>query len=200
MSVMPDLAGVVLAGGQSTRMGTNKAFLEVGGVPMIRRVLQALALCCAEVVIVTKEPEAYRRLRIRVVADDSPAQTPLVGLSTGLRAIATPWAFVAACDLPYLSPEAIVLLARLARGFDAAVPRIHGLWHPLHAVYAASALPLLEARLAAGERRVIRALEALRVRTVAAFELETADPTLRTLCNVNTAREHRALAGEGPPR
>ncbi|MGQ0570594.1 MAG: molybdenum cofactor guanylyltransferase [Armatimonadota bacterium] len=183
---MSDLTGIVLAGGQSRRMGTNKAFVNVDGVPMIERVLRALDAGCAEILIVAKDPAGYAHLGPRVIADESSEQTPLVGVCSGLRVATTPWAFVAACDLPYLSPEAVRLLARLALGYDAAVPRIRALWHPLHAVYARAALPLIDARRAAGERRMTVALDALRVRPITADELAEADPTLRTLRNVNS--------------
>ena len=200
MTTLPDLTGIVLAGGQSRRMGTNKAFVEIDGVTMIQRVLRALAACCAEVLVVTKDPEAYGHMAVRVVADEQPVQTPLVGVCSGLRATATPWAFVAACDLPFLSPEAVRLIAGLAAGFEAAVPRVDGLWHPLHAVYAAEALPALEARLASGVKRMSAALEAIRVRPVSAGELARADPALRTLHNINTAEEHCRASSSGGPR
>ncbi len=189
MTTVPDLTGIVLAGGQSRRMGMNKAFVEVDGVPMIQRVLNALTACCAQVLVVTKEPEAYRHLGVRAVADEQPVQTPLAGVCSGLRATATPWAFLAACDLPFLSSEAVRLLAELADGFEAAAPRVEGRWHPLHAVYSSAALPALERQLASGERRMITALEGLHVRAVSVDELARADPTLRTLDNINTATE-----------
>jgi molybdopterin-guanine dinucleotide biosynthesis protein A len=200
MSAMAGLTGVILAGGASSRMGADKAFVEVEGVPMIQRVLRVFCACCSEVLIVAKEPSAYGHLGVRVIPDRSAIQAPLVGVCSGLGAASTPWAFVAACDMPYLSPDAVRLLAGLAEGFDAAVPRVEGRWHPLHAVYATSTLPLFEAHLAAGERRIWAALEVLRVRQVTAAELEAVDPGLRTLHNVNTAQEYRRLGGSRPDR
>jgi molybdopterin-guanine dinucleotide biosynthesis protein A len=96
---------------------------------------------------------------------------------------------VAACDLPFLSPEAVRLLVGCALGHDAAVPRVATRWHPLHAAYATAALPALERQLAAGVRRVVTALDALSVRMVSAEELRRVDSHLRTLLNVNTAAE-----------
>lgn len=188
MTAASDLTGVILAGGESRRMGTDKAFFEVDGVPMITRVVETLRQTCLEVVVVAKAACAYSGLGARVVIDAEPFQAPLVGVCSGLRAVLTPWAFVAACDLPYLAPEAVRLLARLARGHDAAVPLVGGLWHPLHAIYSAGSVSVLEARLAQGTRRMVSALEALRVRPVGEEELARADPSLRTLCNVNTPR------------
>ncbi|MDR7520375.1 MAG: molybdenum cofactor guanylyltransferase [Armatimonadota bacterium] len=194
MNVLSDLTGVVLAGGQSRRLGTDKAFIEVEGVPMIGRVLGALWACCADVVIVAKDPARYQGLDARLIPDAWPAQAPLVGVCSGLRAMETPWGFVAACDLPFLSPDAVRLLARLAVGSDAAVPRVDGRWHPLHAVYRAAVAPLLEAHMEQGTRSMIDALKALRVRPVTEEELRAVDATLRTLHNVNAPQDLPTIA------
>lgn len=191
MTAPADLTGIVLAGGRSRRMGTDKAFLEVGGVPIVGRVLDALAACCGRVLIVAKDPEAYAGLGAPVVVDPVPAQAPLVGLCAGLRAAPTAWVFAAACDLPFLAPAAVRALAVRAVGWDAVVPRVGGRWHPLHAVYATRAADVLERQAAVGRWSVWRALAALRVREVGADELTGADPTLRTLYNVNTPAAYR---------
>lgn len=198
MSVIVGITGIVLAGGMSRRMGTDKAFVEIEGVPMIQRVLRALAECCFEVLIATKDLSAYEHLGVRGIPDRLALQAPLVGVCSGLRAASTGWAFVVACDMPHLSPDAVRLLARLAEGHDAAVPWVDGRWHPLHAVYATSTLPLFESHLAAGELRMWAALESLRVRRVTAAEIATADPDLRTLHNANTAQERRSPGGQHP--
>jgi molybdopterin-guanine dinucleotide biosynthesis protein A len=174
-------------------MGQNKAFLEAGGVPMIRRVLDALASACGRVLIVTKTPEVYEHLGVAIVIDQDPRQAALVGLCAGLRAVATPHAFAASCDLPFLSPDAVAWLASQAPGFDAVVPNVEGRWHPLHAVYAAQAAAVLETQRAAGDWRLTTAIERLRVRAATAPELEAVDPGLRTLRNINTPAEYRAL-------
>jgi molybdopterin-guanine dinucleotide biosynthesis protein A len=194
--ILADLTGIVLAGGDSRRMGTNKAFLEVGGTPMVRRVLDALAVCCAEVILVAKDPAAYAGLGVRVVADYEPVQAPLAGTITGLRALATPYAFVAACDLPFLSPDVVTWMASLAPGHDAVVPRVDGRWHPLHAVYAVQAGPALERAWASGIRRMRDAFERLRIREITAAELAPLDPSLRSLQNINTPAEYLRVLDE----
>ncbi len=181
-------------------MATDKAFVDVGGTSMIQRVLAALDECCSELLIVAKDPPAFAHLPARVIPDRFPLRAPLVGVCSGLREASNPWAFVAACDMPYISPNAVRLLADLAAGFDAAVPWTGGRWHPLHAVYATRTLPVFEARLADGEMRLWAALAALRVRRVTAGELEAADPGLGTLHNVNTAQQWRNLGGVRPER
>jgi molybdopterin-guanine dinucleotide biosynthesis protein A len=196
MKPHPDLMGIVLAGGASRRMGTDKALLDLRGVPMIRRVLDALAVCCVDLLVVAKEPSAYASLGVRVVLDEAEAQAPLVGVCAGLRATTVPWAFVAACDLPFVSPAAVSLLAQAARGWDAAVPRVGGRWHSLHAVYATGAAGALEVQLAAGIRSMVAALDALRVKAIDAAALRAADPSLRTLRHVNTRSAYRRVVAE----
>lgn len=194
--VVHDLTGIVLAGGGSRRMGADKAWLRVGGVPMIRHVLDALLLCCAEVCVVAKEPSAYRSLGVRVVVDGHTEQAPLVGVIAGLRAARTLYGFVAACDLPLLSPDVVVWMASLAPGHDAVVPRVDGRWHPLHAVYTVRAREALAAEWASGVRPMYEALRRLRVREVSAGDLAAFDPRLRTLRNINTEDDYQSLVRE----
>jgi molybdopterin-guanine dinucleotide biosynthesis protein A len=194
-----EMTGIVLAGGQSRRMGRDKALLEVGGVPMIRRVVETLRSVCVDVLIVTKTPETYADLDVRVVADAYPQQAPLAGLCTGLGLAATPWVFAAACDLPMLSAAAVRRLAALAPGYDAVVPRLRGRWHPLHAVYATAVRAEFERRLRAGTLALVDALRGLRVCAVGARLLEEVDPGLCTLRNINTEADYRAVLAQ-PPR
>jgi molybdopterin-guanine dinucleotide biosynthesis protein A len=196
----PSLTGVILDGGGSRRMGRDKAFLEVGGVPLVRHVIEALRPVCGDVLVVTKTPSRYASLGVRVVADADPRRAALVGICTGLRVVTTPLAFVAACDLPHLSGHVVAWMASLAQGYDAVVPWAGGRWHPLHSVYAASALPSLERRLASGAFRLSEALRELRVRPVQEAELAVLSPGLETLRNVNTPDDYRALRAHSAGR
>lgn len=196
VAIRTGLTGIILAGGASHRMGTDKAFLDVGGVPMIQRVVDALRSVCAEVLVVAKLPDAYRHLAVRVVPDDDARQAPLVGICAGLRAVTVPYAFVAACDLPFLSAAAVSLLAGLAAGYDAVVPQVDETLHALHAVYATAARGALEAGLESGDLRLADMLSALRVRAVSAAELAQADPHLATLRNVNTPEDYEGAIRE----
>jgi molybdopterin-guanine dinucleotide biosynthesis protein A len=193
----PSVTGVVLAGGDSHRMGRDKALLEVDGAPLVRHVIEALRPVCVDVLVVTKAPLRYASLGVRIVADADPRRAALVGICTGLRAVLTPLAFVAACDLPHLATDAVAWMASLAPGYDAVVPWAAGRWHPLHSVYATSALPVLERRLAAGVFRLSEALAELRVRRIEEAELAVLSPGLETLHNVNTPDDYRALVAHG---
>jgi molybdopterin-guanine dinucleotide biosynthesis protein A len=196
-TVLLEVTGVVLAGGSSRRMGQDKAFLDLEGRPMIGWVLDALRPACREVLIVAKTPDLYRGFDARVVEDEAPEQAALIGLCTGLRAAATAHVFAAACDLPFLSTAVVSWMCGLTSGVDAVVPRVDGQWHPLHAVYARSALPVLETRSRTGAWALAGALAGLRVRTVEASELDTVDPGHRSIRNINTMAEYEMLIAHG---
>ncbi|MDR7542969.1 MAG: molybdenum cofactor guanylyltransferase [Armatimonadota bacterium] len=196
----PAVTGVVLAGGDSHRMGRDKAFLEFAGLPLVRHVIEALRPACVDLMVVTKTPLRYASLGVRVVTDADPRRAALVGLCTGLRAVATPLAFVAACDLPHLSAGVVTWMTSLARGYDAVVPWAGGRWHPLHAVYATSALAALERRLAAGGLRMSEVLGELRVRRIEEAELAVLSPGLETLRNINTPEDYSSLKAHGAGR
>jgi molybdopterin-guanine dinucleotide biosynthesis protein A len=195
----PDVTGIVLAGGRSRRMGRDKAFLDVGGRPMIQRVVDALRAVCGEVLVVTKTPAAYRGLEARLVEDQDHKHAALIGLGSGLRAAVTPRAFVAACDLPFLSSAVVAWMCGLASDVDAVVPCVDGRWHPLHAVYARALLPVFEARLRSGALALTEVFQDLRVRAVTAGDISVLDPDLDTIRNVNTEAEYRAAVARLAP-
>ncbi len=185
------MTGIVLAGGQSRRMGRDKAWIEWDGQPLVARAAAALrAAGCTEVLVVGGDAVRIAALGLTPVADAAPGEGPLQALAAGLAAAAAPVALVVACDMPGLRPEALSALGRLADGYDAAVPHVPpGGWEPLHAAYAKTCLPAIEARLAAGERKMTCFYGDVRVRAVTAEELAAVDPGLGSLRNVNTPEE-----------
>jgi molybdopterin-guanine dinucleotide biosynthesis protein A len=185
------VTGIILAGGRSSRMGADKAWLDWKGRPLIACVAEALrAAGCAEVLAVGGDDVRVAACGMVPVADSRPGEGPLPALRDGLAAARSPLALAVACDMPHLRPAALGLLARLAAGCDAAVPWIPpGGWEPLHAAYATSCLPALEARLARGERKMTCFYEDVRVRAVTREDLLAVDPALASLRNVNTPEE-----------
>jgi len=199
--VRADLSGVVLAGGQSRRMGTDKAALPFGDATLLERVLRAVGACCRQVVVVTSGSRPYPGLAVPVVVDRWPGRGPLAGIEAGLRACPTPYAAVVACDLPFLRPRLLCGLAEAARGVQAAVP-VTDRPHPLCAVYRRDAAGVADEVLQAGGGSVRDLLGRLRVRYVPEDVLRRWDPELASLVNVNTPEEYaQALARlgrEGP--
>lgn len=161
--------GVVIAGGRSTRFGDeDKAVADLAGTPMIRRVadriapvVDALVVNCRgeQVPPITEALDGYEH-DVTFAVDDQPDRGPMAGIMTGLREVPTEYAFVVACDMPYVDPKLVSHLFDRAAGRDAVVPRLDDRWfQTTHAVYRADAMAdACEAALARGERKIIEPL------------------------------------------
>ena len=189
----------MLAGGESRRMGRDKLVLEVGGVPLLRRVRDALSTRCAEVIVVGGE--AARLEGVRWIPDERRGLGPLAGVEAGLAAARNRPVFVAAGDMPFLSVDLIdYLLERLdEQGVAAVVPRHGGRVHPLCAAYDREILPHVASALDGGVRSVREMLEIIDSVEYVEKELRRfGDPDLY-LMNVNSPEDlERARAGESP--
>jgi molybdopterin-guanine dinucleotide biosynthesis protein A len=161
-----DVAAFILAGGQSSRMGRDKAMLEIDGVTMLDRTMALIRGVGIELAVVGAPKEFARAaMAVGVIEDEWPGAGPLGGIASALRASQKSWNLVVACDLPYLTREWLEFL--LARGLrstaDAVVPMNEGGPEPLCAMYAKSAAGPLVAAFEGGVRGVIQALTHIRV-------------------------------------
>jgi molybdopterin-guanine dinucleotide biosynthesis protein A len=181
--------GVVLAGGASRRMGRDKAALLLDGKPLLARVVRRLRVALPEVIVVGPPERADLVPGTRIIPDTWPGRGPLGGIATALQVVSTPFAFVAACDMPFLEPALIRYLLTLAPGYDAVVPRAERGTEQLHAIYARTCLPAATAMLAAGDLAVARLYAAIRVRLVPPNEWSPYDPAGLALTNINTPED-----------
>jgi FdhD protein len=192
---LADVAGVILAGGESSRMGSNKALLELNGTRMVEVTYRRMAELFDELLLVTNTPELYDFIPCRKVADIHAGMGPLGGIHAALSNCAAPRAFVAACDMPELSPRLIGELCSLAGEMDAVVAETPGGREPLHAVYAKSGLPIMEAMLQGGERSVLTFLDRAAVRLLPPEWTSRLDPGFASFRNINTPEEYRQATG-----
>ena len=177
------ISAAVLAGGESTRMGRDKALLDLGGRPLVCHVLDRLRAVSDDVFVVTKRPHALDGVAVRVVTDDSDAQTPLAGIATALRTARHDHVFVCACDMPFVSTGLVERLAQRAIGYDVAVPLRDGRPETLYAVWSTDVV------VHADDRAVHRVLEGMRVAWVAVDEWSDLDPTGKSFVNINTPED-----------
>jgi molybdopterin-guanine dinucleotide biosynthesis protein A len=183
-------------------MGRDKLLLEVGGVPLLRRVCDALAARCAEIIVVGGDPA--RLEGVRRISDERPGGLgPLAGMEAGLAAARNRLVFVAAGDMPFLTVDLIAyLLERLeGSGVTGVGPRHRGTTHPLCAAYDREVLPRVRAALDGGVRSMHGFLEDVGSIEYVEDELPRfGDPDL-FLMNVNSPEDlgrARALCGELP--
>lgn len=198
MTDPPRLLGAVLTGGQGRRFGGRKAGAPLAGIPMARRVFQALEPVTALHGFVVAAGDPLPR-DVPARRDREGGRGPLEGLAVALR-----WAgeegcegaVVLACDLPLMDPETVRWLVRSYRdrppeAVDGLVPEVEGRLQPLAAVYAVRALPLIEERLGGADRSLSGALAALQVQRRG---LDGGGPPAERFLNVNTGADHERAA------
>ncbi|MHC4204356.1 MAG: molybdenum cofactor guanylyltransferase [Planctomycetota bacterium] len=185
---MPATA-ILLAGGDSTRMGQDKAMLPIGGQPMIKHVYEQLQPHFSQILVSLSNASLHDFLGVTVVADEVAGRGPLVGIASALKASASNVNFVMACDMPEIDAGLIRAMLRQVGDYDAIVPKVGPEWfEPLFAVYKKSALPAIEQVLKLGSNRVIDCFDHCRVKYI--------DLPSRHFRNINTKAEYRGFVEE----
>jgi molybdopterin-guanine dinucleotide biosynthesis protein A len=190
--------GIILAGGLSRRMGTDKALLELNGSTVLNHIVNTMKPAVSRIVAAAGPNEAiYSAMGyegIECVQDEYPGKGPLAGLHAALSASNTDWNLVCACDMPLLQPSFFNGMKRLAlqdETYHVIIPRVDGRIHPLAGVYHRRILPELEHCLIHDRLRVIRWLEEMECRYVETDELEQVgiEQAARQLSNMNTPEQ-----------
>ncbi len=184
----------MLVGGESRRMGADKALLELRGKPLFLHAVDLLRPRVAEVMLLGP-PERYARFSIPVLADRRPDRGPLAALATGLEAAAHDWNLFLACDLPLLEGRFLDFLLERARATDAeaVVPRTADGWQPLCAAYHRRCLPRMQHALETDKRAIVDVLPSLRVEPITEERLAEFGFDPRMFRNINTAEDWAAV-------
>ncbi len=183
-NVARDVAGAILAGGMSSRMGRDKSLVEVGGIAMVARVASALTSSgCDPVVAIGGDAQRLRHLGLETVPDEFPDEGPLGGILTALGWCPSLSVMVVACDLPLLTSDVVAALITAAEEHpDVDVVVAATQWiEPLCAIWRPSAMPMLRASFETGDRAVHRVIDRLNTWTVTVAPL--------TMTNVNETRD-----------
>jgi molybdopterin-guanine dinucleotide biosynthesis protein A len=195
------IAGFILAGGESSRMGRDKARLELGGVPLILRTARLVESVAGAPTIIGN-PDAYRGFDLRAIPDDWPGAGPLGGIATALRAATASWTLIVATDLPYLTRAWLEHLVTrgLASEADAVVPANLRGAEPMCAMYHRRAEPSIRAALERGTRKVTDGLLGIQVETITPVEWKRFDSEGLLFKNMNSPEDYeeaKAKLAEG---
>ena len=184
---------IILAGGDSKRLGQPKALLEFNGRRLIELVVGILSEYFQEITVVTDRPDLYGYLPVRLTGDliKSEQKSPLRGIHAGLSASMLPYQFVAACDMPFLRLELIKYMAGFAGANDAVVPRIGKHYQPLHAFYQRSCIGIIEKQVCRGEYKITDFYRHLKVRYITLSEITRFDPDQESFININTWADYK---------
>jgi FdhD protein len=188
-----NVSGVILAGGKSIRMGSNKALLPYRGGRFIEAIQRLLADIFNEVILVTNSPDLYDFLPCRKVQDLYPEMGVLAGIHSGLYHSSNPAIFAVACDMPYLDEDLIRHLAGHADPGGVLIPEGPGGLEPLHAVYGKGCLAAIEATLLSGQRRIVSFFDRTNVSKMNLEQVACFDPKFVSFKNINTPADYFEL-------
>jgi len=184
-----DITGVLLAGGKSSRFGSNKALTRLPDGFLIEYPAEVLAELFANRLLITNTPEEYDFLGWPTAGDIYPDSGPLAGIHAALKSATTPAIFVTGCDMPFLNKRLIEHLCSLIEGYDAVVPRTDNGLEPLHAVYHRSIIAVIERNLDQGNRKIHKIFAELKVREINETEILTVVDNLDSFRNINTVSD-----------
>jgi len=184
-----NITGIILSGGKSSRMGKNKAFIEIDGVPIIRRIHNLFKTLFSEIVIVTNERKLFQDFDAKIYPDLIPDRGVLGGLYTGVLYSSFPHAFCVACDMPFLKSAVIRYLIEKIEDYDVVVPRTKDGLQPLHAIYSRNCLDPITKIMEQKQFKIIDFYSMVKVNVVEENEFRSLDPTRESFLNVNTPKE-----------
>jgi molybdenum cofactor guanylyltransferase len=165
-------AAIILSGGKSSRMGTNKALLKINEKTNIERISDRLKPLFDDIILVTNDLEQYEFLGLKIVSDQFPGMGPLAGVHAGLKASEYETNVIVACDMPFVSGELAQALVDKSSDYDAVIPVINGKQQPLFAVFQKRAAIEVEQCIKQERLRMKHLLDRLNVLYVTEKDLE----------------------------
>lgn len=187
--LIKDVSGLILAGGESSRYGRNKALVKVNGISLIERVSLVMQSLFQEVILITNTPDEYSFLKLPMYEDLIKGLGPLGGLLTGLTRMSNNTGFLVACDMPSLNRELIRHIVRTRDNCDVIVPRISGLVEPLHALYSKRCLPVIRRLIDSHKYQLGQFFHLVSVKYVDEEVVRRFDPEIKCFYNINEPQQ-----------
>lgn len=182
---------IILAGGHSTRMGTNKGILPLGEKFVIEYIIDEMHTITGEVIINSNDPATYSYLELPVVKDNFIDQGPLAGIEAALSQVDADIFLCSACDTPFINRHVYrYLLKQLAR-YDAVVPVYKDKLHPLSGIYDKKVWPKLQTQLSNGERKVSLLFDHINVNYVDTFPKIAINDLEKHFFNMNDPLQYK---------
>ncbi|HUH65197.1 MAG TPA: molybdenum cofactor guanylyltransferase [Syntrophales bacterium] len=191
---MSSVTGVILSGGKSERMGTNKAFLEFEGKRLIDRAMATFRKLFREIIIVTNSPLDYLDQDCIIASDIIRYKGPMGGIYTGLFWASYDHVFVSACDMPFLNTSFIEYMIEYRDRYDIVVPGPSGGLQPLHAVYSKRCLPLVKKLMDKGDLKITGFYRSLKTFIIKEDAIKRYDPKGEMFLNINTVKDFEHIS------
>ena len=189
----PSISLAILAGGRSSRMGTDKSLLSLDGRPIFEHILERLAPLNAPIFIIANNSEKYGRYALPTFPDVIPDQGSLGGLYSAIYNSRSDYTLCVACDMPFLNVKLLAHQISLCGDDDLIVPRIGGVAQPFHAVYTKTCLSTIDTHLMQGRLQASGFYATLNVRWLEEAEVCEFDPQRLSFVNVNTPEDYQSI-------
>ena len=183
--------GVILAGGLNRRLpGKKKTFHKIGNQMILDTIYNAFRPIFQEIIIVVNDPLDFLDWDLMVARDIIPTRNALAGLHTGLFYSSNDYAYVTACDTPFINTRVIeYMIDQIQPGDEVIVPRTDDGLEPLSAVYSKSCIPMIEKNLAEQIFMIKRFFKKARVKEIPVATLKELDPAMEFIFNINTPND-----------
>ena len=186
------VTGIILAGGKSSRMGSDKGLLEFNDKPMIQTIIDALSALDIPIFIVSNNDE-YKQFGLPVIEDVVKDKGPVAGIYTGLLNSKTELNIILSCDIPLISTETLSFLLNNVKDFDVTIPKMNNTIHPLIGVYTKSSLKTFKNHLDKDQRKLIKVCNDLNTQIIDITKNATLGNE-RLFSNINTPEELEKLS------
>jgi molybdenum cofactor guanylyltransferase len=185
-----NMTGIILSGGKNSRMGANKAFLQINGVRLIDNILGIFREIFNEVIIVTNDPLAYIEFTAATIVTDIYGQKgALGGIYTGLFYASHKYSFVTACDMPSLNKNFILYLIGQTGKYDIIVPQCAEGFEPLQAIYSHNCLPAIKRRLTADKLKITGFYKEMHLLSIPQAKTKPFNEDGHLFLNINTLEQ-----------
>lgn len=184
------MTGVILAGGENTRMGLNKALLKINTQTIIEHIVDVIKPLFSEILVVTNSPEDFEFLKLKLVRDVTSTRGSLIGIYSGLIHSKTHYNFFFACDMPFVNPDLVKFMIGKSESYDVVIPKGKSGLEPLHAIYSKSCIDPIKDQLSRGNPKIIDFFPQVKVKLIDQSTITRFDPEQICFFNVNTRADY----------
>lgn len=183
------MTGIILAGGESKRLGVNKAFIELDSKKLIEHIYLKLDKIFDKIIIVTNSLNNFRNFQAKIIRDKVPGIGPLGAILWGLEASTSKYNFITGCDSPFIKNEIIQLLIKKINQADVIIPYSNKGYEPLLAIYSKNCLEAIKKSINSGDLRIISFFPEVKVKIISEDEIRECDPDLISFFNINSEND-----------
>jgi molybdopterin-guanine dinucleotide biosynthesis protein A len=185
------MTAIILAGGKSLRMGSNKALLRYGSSTFIEQQIAILKNIFDEILISADNANEYERLHLPIVQDIMPDMGPLSGICSGLMRAASFHSFVVACDMPFINEKLILYLREQINSYDVVVPQTSLGLEPMHAFYSKNCIEPICRCIEKGRLKITDFFPEVKVKIIEEKDYKELETFSKSVINLNTPEEYK---------